>query len=321
VSDPGNPNSNNPRIKDVFADAWVSVMGTATRQFVCLELRGGFQSFRCNIQASRRGLKCCEDVARSFGLPLKITSQALQWMQSDQIRPCESVVASSDPIASDRSSLSQWVTRLRALAKRGPTELAMLDSVANELMRQSLALEDAADMLHECAGECAACDREGTLLSGAVCEACAPVRDAERLARAACTPVMDLEVDARLWEALKAAVIRSPRMRERFEGAGWLEHGITHVITWLDESPRPALSPTDLPRLTLNPASLARLEELPREIRSDRESTLMRQLSRAIAQLREAGLASHAEVHGQILRDAGIEIMDDDCVPDSGPSL
>jgi hypothetical protein len=51
------------------------------------------------------------------------------------------------------------------------------------------ALEDAADMLHECATECADCNygngATGLDWDGSPCEECAPIREAERLAREA----------------------------------------------------------------------------------------------------------------------------------------
>jgi hypothetical protein len=46
------------------------------------------------------------------------------------------------------------------------------------------ALQDAADVLHECASECGDCDGEGVRLDGGVCAACAPTREAEQRARA-----------------------------------------------------------------------------------------------------------------------------------------
>jgi len=49
------------------------------------------------------------------------------------------------------------------------------------------ALEDAADMLHECALECAHCNygngATGKSSDGGICEECAPIREAERRAR------------------------------------------------------------------------------------------------------------------------------------------
>ena len=61
------------------------------------------------------------------------------------------------------------------------------DNGAREIDRLREALEDAADMLHECAQECPDCDygngATGEGSEGGVCEECAPVREAERRAR------------------------------------------------------------------------------------------------------------------------------------------
>lgn len=63
------------------------------------------------------------------------------------------------------------------------------DNGAREIERLHQALEDAADMLHECALECSDCDygdgATGKSSDGGVCEECAPIREAERRAREA----------------------------------------------------------------------------------------------------------------------------------------
>lgn len=62
----------------------------------------------------------------------------------------------------------------------------MSDPLSSE-ERLRLALEDAADMLHQCAQECADCDfgtgATGIGSDGTVCEECAPIREAARRAR------------------------------------------------------------------------------------------------------------------------------------------
>ena len=124
-------------------------------------------------------------------------------------------------------------------------------------------------MLHECAAACAECDH-GITRSGAMCDACAPIREAERRARADCTPVMDLDVDARLWAALQAAIIRSPRMADSFRDGLRLELAVGDLITWLDQSPSPG-EPTlarvrSTSMVTYDPAAVARYEQLTREV-------------------------------------------------------
>jgi hypothetical protein len=61
------------------------------------------------------------------------------------------------------------------------------DNGARQIERLREALEDAADMLHECALECSDCDygngATGKDSEGEICEECAPVREAERRAR------------------------------------------------------------------------------------------------------------------------------------------
>ena len=131
-----------PRVSDVFTDVRVSVGETATRRYVSMELRSGLQRFHCDVQPSQRGFKQCKTVARALGLVLEVTPDAMQWMQSDGARPNEAIAASNPSKPFNRDWLLHGVKRLRALARRGPSELAMLDSVANELMQQSFALEE-----------------------------------------------------------------------------------------------------------------------------------------------------------------------------------
>lgn len=62
------------------------------------------------------------------------------------------------------------------------------------------ALEDAADMLHECAQECSDCNygdgATGKGSDGSICEECAPIREAERRAREALPSAKQVETTA-----------------------------------------------------------------------------------------------------------------------------
>jgi hypothetical protein len=72
------------------------------------------------------------------------------------------------------------------------------------------ALEDAADMLHECALECIDCDygngATGKTLDGAVCEECAPIREAERRAREH-IPLLRIPAWIRLLQSVRVSVL------------------------------------------------------------------------------------------------------------------
>ncbi|MDB6010448.1 MAG: hypothetical protein JWL65_2698, partial [Gammaproteobacteria bacterium] len=185
--------------------------------------------------------------------------------------------------------------------------LAVTLSPQNGIERQILdttralyyALEDAADMLHECASECGDCDGDGVQLDGGVCQACATTREAERRARASQGLVPKIE---QLGQHSEEARQRSVTAVSHESGRLRAERDLAlKVCLALRDRYYPFGPPSEgSGRIyTMACDAIHKIERGEVEPPAKSDAALTQELSQVTQELREAaGLISHTDPHG-----------------------
>ena len=71
-------NPNDVLVRSFFVDILVSVRQTTHGEHICMELRNGLQTFSCDVQENRKGLRRVHQIAEALGLEVTIRADALE---------------------------------------------------------------------------------------------------------------------------------------------------------------------------------------------------------------------------------------------------